>query len=328
MAGYFVGVIEIMTIFLFGCLGELITEKSGHLNMGTPGIMCIGVLGAVVGVNTYSTAIGGDIANSNAFLALLFPILFCLLFSGFAGLLYCLIVDTLHCNQNVTGLTITTLGAGLFPFIVSQLQKTNVNLDTVLSNVARNYYMNTFVKTTSDSNWFVQVFLSHSFLVYLVIIFAIITYIILKHTKVGLSLRSIGENPGTADSSGINVTKYKYIATVIGSCISGLGGLFYVLVFTGGTLEYSAIEGFGWLAVALVIFSIWNPIISIGGSFVFAATYELGLYVSVGGSVGKEFLKIVPFVVTIIVLVVISLFNKRETQPPAALGLPYYREDR
>ena len=327
MTAYLIGVIEIMTIFLFGCVGEIITEKSGHLNMGTPGIMCVGAMSAVLGIHWYSQMMP-DVNNINVFLAILIPLVTCFVFTGLMGLLYCFIVDTLHCNQNVTGLTLTTLGAGLFPFVVSQIQKQNPLLDSFLSAVARNVYMNMLPRSFSDSNWFTQIFLSHSFLTYLVIILAIVSLIFLSRTRIGLSLRSIGENPGTSDASGINVTKYKYIATVIGSCISGIGGLFYIVVFTGGTLEFSAIEGFGWLAVALVIFSVWNPAIGIGGSFLFAIFYELGLYINAGGSVGKEIIRIIPYIFTVIILIVISLFNKRETQPPAALGLPYYREDR
>ena len=327
MTAYFIGIIEIMSIFLFGCVGEIITEKSGHLNMGTPGIMCTGALGAVLGVHWYSMMFGAG-ADINYFFAILFPILGAALFAGLMGVLYCFLVDTLQCNQNVTGLTLTTLGAALFPFVVNEIHKSNASLDAILSIVARQAFMNTIPKSFTDSNWFTQIFLSHSFLTYFVILLAVGAFLFLKHTRVGLSLRSIGENPGTSDASGINVTKYKYLATIIGSMVSGLGGLFYIVVFTGGTLEFSAIEGFGWLAVALVIFSLWSPAISIGGSFIFAIFFEMALYVNAGGPVGKELIKIIPYVVTVAVLIIISLFNKRETQPPAALGLPYYREDR
>ena len=316
---YIRGVIRVMTLFLFGSTGEIITEKSGHLNMGTPGIMCMGATGAVVGCNIYLSAIGGA-QNANGFLAVLIPVLFCLLFSGLTGLLYCFLVDTLQCNQNVTGLTLTTLGAGVFPFVSSLLGNKG------FSTLSSAFYVNLFPKDFSDSNWFTQIFLSHSFLVYLAIILAVVALLILKHTRVGLSLRAIGENPGTADASGINVNRYKYLATLIGSCISGLGGIYYLMVMNNGALEFN-IEAFGWLAVALVIFAIWNPGFGILGSFIFAAFYQLPLFISVSGPLNK-IIGLIPYFVTIIVLVVISLFNKRETQPPAALGLPYYREDR
>ena len=297
---YIRGVIRVMIVFLFGSTGEIITEKSGHLNLGTPGIMCMGATGAVVGAKMYLDMIGGA-QNSSAIPAILIPLVFCLIFAGLTGLLYCFICNTLQCNQNVTGLTITTLGAGLFPFI-SDLTK-----NEGFSLLSSKYYVRLFPKEFCEANWFNQIFLSHSFLVYLAIIIAIVAFIIIKKTRVGLSLRAVGENPSTADASGINVTRYKYLATLIGSCIAGLGGLYYLMVMNNGALEFS-IESYGWIAVALVIFSIWNPMIAIGGSLVFAAFYQLPIFV---GGIGpsKEIIKLVPYVVTIVVLIIISLFN-------------------
>ena len=318
-ATFIVGVISIMALFLFGSAGEIITEKSGHLNLGTPGIMCMGAAGAVVGASTYINAIGG-VDNANAFLAIVIPMLFSLLFAGLTGLLYCFLVDSLQCNQNVTGLTITTLGAGLFPFI------SNITKNSGFSILSANYYVRIFDKDFSEANWFTQIFLSHSFLVYLAIIIAVATLIILNHTRVGLNLRSIGENPSTADASGINVTRYKYVATLIGSCISGLGGLYYLMVMNNGALEFN-IESFGWLAVALVIFSIWNSGFAILGSFIFALFYQLPRFMPVDGAMSK-IIELIPYFVTIIVLIIMSLFNKRETQPPASLGVSYFKEDR
>ena len=316
---YLRGVIRVMILFLFGSNGEIITEKSGHLNMGTPGIMCMGATGAVVGASIYINAIGGA-ANANAFLAIFIPMLFCLIFAGATGLLYCFLVDSLQCNQNVTGLTITTLGAGLFPFV------SNITKNSGFSILSANYYVRIFSKDFSESNWFTQIFLSHSFLVYLAIIIAVMTLIVLKYTRVGLSLRAIGENPSTADASGVNVTRYKYLATLIGSCISGLGGIYYLMVMNNGALEFN-IESFGWLAVALVIFSLWNSGFAIAGSFVFALFYQLPKFIPVSGAMSK-IIELIPYFVTIIVLIIVSLFNKRETQPPASLGVSYFREDR
>ena len=316
---YIKGVIRIMILFLFGSTGEIITEKSGHLNMGTPGIMCMGATGAVVGAGIYIKAIGGA-ANSNWFLAVLIPLFFCLLFSALTGLLYCFLVNTLQCNQNVTGLTITTLGGGVFPFVSNIVQNEGFSL------LSSKYYVRIFPKEFCDANWFTQIFLSYGFLVYLIIIIAIVTLLVLKKTRVGLSLRAVGENPATADSSGINVSKYKYIATIIGSSISGMGGLYYLMVMNNGALEFS-IESYGWLAVALVIFSLWNTGIAIFGSFVFAIFYQLPMFISVTGALSK-IIELIPYFVTIIVLIIVSLFNKRETQPPASLGVNYFREDR
>lgn len=316
---YIRGVIRVMILFLFGSTGEIITEKSGHLNLGTPGIMCMGATGAVVGAKIYLSAIGG-ISHANGFLGILIPVTFCLLFAGITGILYCFLVDSLQCNQNVTGLTITTLGAGVFPFV------SNITGNEGFSGLSSNYYQRVFSKEFCNANWFTQLFMSYGFLVYLAIIIAVLALIVLKKTKIGLSLRAVGENPSTADASGINVIKYKYLATLIGSCISGLGGLYYLMVMNNGALEFS-VEAFGWLAVALVIFSIWNPGIAIAGSFIFAALYQLPVFITSTGAAGK-IIELIPYFVTIVVLIIISLFNKRETQPPAGLGINYFREDR
>ena len=316
------GVISIMALFLFGSSGEIVTEKSGHLNLGTPGIMCMGATGAAVGAKIYIDSLGGavNVEAANGFMAIFVPMLFCLLFAGLTGLLYCFLVDTLQCNQNVTGLVITTLGAGVYPFV------TVITGNKGFGHLARTYYQRMFSPEFTEANWFTQIFLSHGFLVYLSIIIAIIAFFIIKKTRVGLSLRAIGENPGTSDASGINVTKYKYLATTIGACICGLGGIYYLLCYNTGSLEYN-LEALGWIAVALVIFSIWNTGIGILGSFIFAIFYMLPKLLNVSGAV-VNLVGTLPYVVTVVVLIIISLFNKRETQPPAALGLPYYREDR
>ena len=316
---YIRGVIRIMIVFLFGSTGEIITEKSGHLNLGTPGIMCMGATGAVVGAGIYVRAIGSAY-NANAFMAIFMPLLFCLLFSGLTGLLYCFLVNTLQCNQNVTGLTITTLGGGVFPFVSSIMKNEGFSI------LSAKYYVRIFSLEFCEKNWFTKIFLSHSFLVYLAIIIAVVAFFIMKKTRIGLSLRAVGESPSTADASGINVSKYKYIATIVGSALSGMGGLYYLMVMNNGALEFN-IESYGWLAVALVIFSLWSPAIAIGGSLLFAIFYQLPRFISVTGAMGK-IIELIPYLVTIIVLIIVSLFNKRETQPPAGLGVNYFREDR
>lgn len=316
---YIRGVIRVMILFLFGSTGEIITEKSGHLNMGTPGIMCMGATGSVVGAYIYmSTVI--DPSDANGFLSIFMPELFCILFAGLTGLLYCFLVNTLQCNQNVTGLTITTFGAGVFPFV------SNITGNDGFSIISSMYYTHIFPVEFCEANWFTQIFLSHGFLVYLAIGIAVGALIILKKTRVGLALRAVGESPSTADASGINVSRYKYIATITGSVISGLGGLYYLMVMNNGALEFN-VESFGWLAVALVIFSLWNPGFAIAGSFIFAAFYQLPKFISSSGAT-SQIISLIPYFVTIIVLIVVSLFNKRETQPPASLGVNYFREDR
>ena len=330
-----IGASSIMIVFLFGSVGEIITEKTGHLNLGAPGIMCMGATGALIGVKVFADISGGAMAVFNGqgspFLAIFLPLLFGLIFSGLTGLFYCFLVDTLQCNQNVTGLIITMFGAALYPF-VGNLVCPNDTERLSFTYVGRTYFRKLFPESVGHANWFTEIFLNHGFLFYVAIIIAVAAFFIIKKTRVGLSLRAVGENPGTSDASGVNVNLYKYIATVIGAAVCGLGGVYYLLELNAGSAEYS-LEGYGWIAVALVIFSIWNTGIALGGSLVFAIFYQLPLAINLTGNVSNamavnKVLSVIPYVMTILVLIVISLFNRRETQPPAALGLTYFREDR
>jgi simple sugar transport system permease protein len=151
-----------------------------------------------------------------------------------------------------------------------------------------------------------------------------------------LHLRAVGENPGTADAVGINVTKYKYTATCIGSGIAGLGGFYYIIDYMASQEAYLSLEAFGWLSIALVIFALWRPHLSIFGSALFGALYLAGSYIpsipafqALGLPMSfTQLLKMLPYVVTVIVLTISSVRNRREDQPPAALGINYYREER
>ena len=180
----------------------------------------------------------------------------------------------------------------------------------------------------ADWGWFGNVFLGHGILVYIAIAIAIIAAIMLNRTKVGLNLRAVGENPATADAAGVNVTAYKYGAILIGAAIAGLG-MFYILDYIGGSWENaSTIEGLGWLAIALVIFTLWKPDLCIIGSLLFGA-----LYIASSSIVGITFsqmklLKLLPYIVTVVVLIVTSILDKKENQPPASLGQTYFREER
>lgn len=138
----------------------------------------------------------------------------------------------------------------------------------------------------------------------------------------------MGENPATADAAGINVTKYKYLATVIGGAIAGLGGLYFILDYTGGSWTNGGFGDRGRLSIALVIFALWRPNIGILGSFLFGGLYIAYSYISGLSRSSVAIFNMLPYVVTIIVLILTSVRNKKENQPPASLGLPYFREDR
>ena len=177
--------------------------------------------------------------------------------------------------------------------------------------------------------WFGKLFLSYGFLAYVAVLIALTAAFVLKRTRMGLHLRSVGESPTTADAAGINVSRYKYLATCIGAVIAGLGGLYYVMDYASGVWTNDAFGDRGWLAIALVIFTIWRPDTGVLASFLFGGLYILHMYIPSGMNLAvKELYKMAPYVVTIIVLVISSMRNKRENQPPASLGLAYFREER
>ena len=310
--------INFSTVFLFGSTGETITEKSGHLNLGVPGTMCIGAMGGVLGVRLYLNSLAG--ASINPFLAILIPILMTMLFAACAGLLYSFFTVTLRCNQNVTGLTLTTFGVGLANFIGSSINNEGFS---EVSAIFRKAIVN-----DPDPNVFETLFLSYGVLVYLAIFLAIIVSLVIRNTRTGLSLRAVGENPATADAAGINVTGYRYVSTIIGSAIAGLGGLFYIMDFIGGNWQY-AIDAFGWLAVALVIFTLWQPDLGILGAILFGALYILPNYIPTGEKgYLQKLIDMIPYVMTIVVLIITSIVGSKKAQPPASLGLNYFREER
>ncbi len=309
---------------LFGSTGEIITEKSGHLNLGIPGIMYVGGIGGVIGAFLYEQ----NAAVLNPVLAILIPLLCSMIGSLLMGLIYCFLTVTLRANQNVTGLALTTFGVGFGNFFGGSLAKLTSSDIPSINLTATSNFFRTSLPFAKDLGWFGQIFLSHSFLAYTAVIIALAASFILSHTRVGLHLRAVGENPATADAAGINVGKYKYFATCIGSVIAGLGGLYYVMDYANGVWSNDGFGDRGWLAIALVIFAVWRPNISILGSILFGGLYIVHNYIRDLDVSGQELFKMLPYVVTILFLVAISMRRKREAQPPAHLGLPYFREER
>ena len=310
---------------LFGGTGEIITEKSGNLNLGIPGIMYVGGICGVIGAFLYEQST----AELNSFLAILIPVLSCLLGSLLMGLLYCFLTVTLRANQNVTGLAMTTFGIGIGNFFGGSLIKLT---DAEVPSIALSATSKVFSKSLpfADSlGWFGKMFLSYGFLAYASVIIAVITAYVIKKTRVGLNLRAVGESPATADAAGINVNRYKYIATCVGSMIAGLGGLYYVMDYACGVWSNDAFGDRGWLAIALVIFTVWRPSLSIFASIIFGGLYILNVYIPTGTDLAiNEIYKMAPYVVTIIVLIITSIRSRKENQPPMSLGLPYFREER
>ena len=311
---------------MLGSTGETLTEKSGNLNLGIPGIMYVGGISGVIGSFFYEQSAGADL---KPFMAVLIPLVCCLLGSFLMGFLYCFLTVTLRANQNVTGLALTTFGVGFGNFFGGSLIKlSGSDLPSIIMTATSNCYRRT-LPFASKLGWFGKVFLSYGFLAYIAVVIALVAAYILKRTRTGLHLRAVGESPNTADAAGINVAKYKYTATCIGAMIAGLGGLYYVMDYASGVWTNDAFGDRGWLAIALVIFTVWRPDTGVFASILFGGLYILHMYIPSGMNLAvKELYKMAPYVVTIIVLVFSSMRNKRENQPPASLGLAYFREER
>ena len=273
------------TVIMFGALGEIITEKSGNLNLGVPGIMYFGGIAGLTSTFMYENVYCANAGvEPNAALCVIMCLVASFLASALGGLIYSFLTISLRTNQNVTGLTLTILGSGVGNFFGGSLNK---------------------------------------------LILAVAIWYFLSKTRTGLSLRAVGENTATADAAGINVTKYKYLATCIGAGISGLGGTYYVMNYIKGTWEnQGTIEALGWLAVALVIFATWKSLRAIWGSYLFGVLYWAYNYIPGLSRSTLELFKMLPYVVTIIVLLMVSMRKKKEDQPPQSLGIPYFREER
>ena len=332
---------------LYGSTGEIITQKSGNMNLGIPGVMYVGGICGVIGAFLYEQSLPSPDAM-NPVLAVLIPTLFCLIGSLLMGLLFCFLTVTLRANQNVTGLTLTIFGGGVANFFGGALNTLAGGVGQISVATTSGAYRAT-IPGTDSMGWFGRIFLNHGFMVYLAIVLAVALYYFLTHTRTGLNLRAVGENPATADAAGIRVTAYKYMASCVGAGISGLGGLFYTMDYIKGTwASEGTIEALGWLAVALVIFATWRPLTAIWGSYLFGFLSWLYMYVpkiremlisGLGLSEDslqllklnrstQELFKMLPYVVTILVLIVVSMRKKRENQLPASLGIPYFREER
>lgn len=308
---------------LFGATGEIVTEKSGNLNLGIPGIMYMGGISGLMGAFFYENST----ENPNGFVGFLIAVICTLVAAALGGLIYSFLTITLRANQNVVGLALTTFGTGFGNFFGGSISKLaggvgQISVQTTAAAFRAQIPVLSEIPVVGD------LLFSYGFLTYLSVILALCMTYFLKRTRKGLNLRAVGEDPATADAAGINVSRYKYVATVMGAAIAGLGGLYFVMEYLGGTWSNNGFGDRGWLAVAVVILALWNPGNAIWASFLFGGLYILYIYLPGLTRATQELCKMLPYVVTIIVLVLTSKRNKQENQPPASLGQAYFREER
>ena len=315
------------TIIMYGAMGEILTEKSGNLNLGVPGIMYLGGFAGFASAYYYEKLS----PNPSTAVCVILALVCCIAASMLGGLIFSFLTITLRANQNVTGLALTIFGKGVANFFGVFILNGASYTAAPLANTA---FAHKIPVLSSKLGVVSQIIFGYGFLVYTAIVLAVIFHFVLNKSRIGLNLRAVGENPGTADAAGISVTRYKYLATCIGAGLSGIGGLYYVLDYNQGIWATTdQIEALGWLAVALVIFTTWKPLNAIWGAYLFGMLYWLyqflpnllGIKVS---SYMTDLIQMVPYVVTIVVLIVASFRKKKENQPPQSLGLSYFREDR
>lgn len=303
------------TPLMFGTLGEITTEKAGNLNLGVEGMMSIGAIaGFYVGFTTQNILL----AVLGAFAA-----------GILSSLIYAFLTVTLKANQNVTGLTLTIFGVGFSNFFGDFLRESAGVSVLKLSDKITNAVQAVHIPVLSDLPYVGKLFFQYNPFVYFGILLCIIMGIYINHTRKGLNLRAIGENPGAADAAGINVTRVKYFNILLGGGICGIGGAYISLVLCGGVWVTNSVNGLGWIAVALVIFASWNPFKAILGSFIFGAFNILKFYIPKSIiSIPEAIFDMLPFLVTAIVLIVTSIRKSKENTQPAGCGINYFREER
>lgn len=312
------------TVIMFGCIGETLSEKAGNLNLGIPGVMYLGGIASLTGAFFYEKST----PTPNSAVCIIIAAVCAIIAAGLGGLIYSFLTITLRANQNVTGLTLTIFGGGLANFFGGSLNKLAGGVGQISVASTSGAYRAT-IPALREIPYVGKLLFSYGGMVYLAIAAAVLMNYFLTKTRKGLNLCAVGESPATADAAGINVTLNKYLATCIGCAIAGLGGLYYVMDYTKGTWSNDGtIETLGWLAVALVIFTTWKTVNSIWGSYLFGILYWMYLYIPGLTRSTQSLFKMIPYVVTLVVLIITSMRRKKEDQPPESLGLPYFREER
>ena len=311
------------TPLLFGTMGEILTEKSGNLNLGVEGMMFMGAVSGIASVFLLEVGLGMDM---NGTLAVLVAILGSFIIGALGALIYSVMVVTFRTQQNVTGLALTIFGIGFGNFFGEFLGRFSPYGFLRVSSSAQAGFANLHIPVLSDLPILGPLLFNYNILVYLAIVMAICMAVFLNRTRWGLNLRAVGENPATADAASINVSKYKYLATCIGGGICGIGGMYIAMVTTSGVWVHNAVYGFGWVSVALVIFVLWSPARALLGAFVFGGLTIMRFYIPLG--IPMQIYDTFPYVFTIFVLIVTSIRQNKEHRAPALLGLNYFREER
>ena len=314
------------TPLLLGALGEILTERSGNLNLGVEGMMFMGAITGLIASYFYDQAVLASGISPVGALSALIALLVSFLAGAFGALIYSFITVTLRANQNVTGLILTIFGTGFGNFF-GEYFGLKAGGYVAVSSATKSAFAPLYIPILSDLPIVGKLFFSYNWMVYFAVALAILMAWFLMKSRVGLNLRAVGEDPAAADAAGISVSKYRYLATVIGGGICGIGGMYMSMVTTSGVWVHGCVSGYGWLAVALVIFATWRPLRGILVALIFGGLTVLRMYVTIPG-LPVQIYEMAPYVATILVLVVTSIRQSKEHAMPAGCGLNYFREDR
>jgi len=293
------------TAILYACLGEILCERAGVLNLGVEGMMLMGALaGFAVTVWTGSPLVGAICA---------------MLAGGLLSLIHALLTVTLRANQVVSGLALTLFGTGLTAFLGKPL----------VGQPAPSSFGKVAIPLLSDIPFLGPVLFWQDLLTYGTYLLVPLLWVFIFRTRPGLYLRAVGENPATTDAMGLNVAGLRYLYVVLGGMLAGLGGAAISVATNPGWVE-NITAGRGWIAIALVIFATWNPARAALGAYLFGGVEALQFRLQgTGTAISPFFLSMLPYIFTILVLVLATRETvKRRIGAPAALGLPYFREER
>lgn len=324
--GLFIAAVLAGTPLLLGALGEILTEKSGNLNLGVEGMMFMGAITGLAGSYYYEQAVIAGGGNPSGILSAAIALATSFLAGAGGALIYSFLTITLRANQNVTGLTLTIFGTGVGNFFGEYIGQ-QAGGYVAVTDVTKKAFSGLNIPLLSDIPVLGPLFFQYNWLVYFAVIVAVIMAWFFSKSRVGLNLRAVGEDPATADAAGINITLYKYLATVIGGGICGIGGMYMSMVTTSGVWVHDCVSGYGWLAVALVIFATWSPARGMIVALIFGGLTIMRMYINIPG-LPAQIYDMVPYVATILVLVITSMRQSKEHAQPKSCGLNYFREER
>lgn len=290
------------TPLLLATTGEIICERSGILNLGVEGVMAIGAVTAfIVTMTTGSPWLGVAVAIAAGMTISIIH--------AFASI-------TLQANQVVSGLALTMLGLGLSGMI----GKPYVGKPLLIKMEDWN------IPWFSDIPWLGEIFFSQSPFFYLAILLALVSWFFLERTRLGIEIRSTGENPQATETQGVNVSKLRYLSVIIGGGFSGLAGAHLSISYSKSWIE-GMTAGRGWIAIALTIFALWNPGRAIWAAFVFGGIFVVQYLLQPLG-ISPNFLAMLPYIATLLILLLMSLKDPKKLNAPAMLAEPYKRGER